>query len=1263
MRQASSKIKISLIVSAVAVACLLIAQISMCVEVARADEGQSGLTDVALPPWDKWVFSPGNVTWKPDITHSPEAITLSLPAMSEGQYYSSFAVTIPLEPNSLYEFSSLVESNRDTQKDVIRLYESKSNRRWFGQIKKGSRAVLRTFITGEDGGTLEIALLAGNSSFEREAQVVTFSDVLLRKAPLAELEMARRLTTRDTAYKTHLSARRFKNRRVLDKTMSDFRPLPLAEKFRVPQTQYTFSPDELPQPEPEKLKGWKADKSVVRRLPYPFFTAFTIPSDACGTSNLEDTLLSSSSFFREYGLDFSGSFFAHGVISGQQPTFFNSDSQDFTSNPAILDKIKESKLFTMLTMYYRGWLDHLHSWSTGNLRTYSLLDSPVTVSCPKADKTEIVLWPFVRSKIKGLAAELSISPGVEGFCLDLEDNFGRTWQMRWNWEPVDESTSSVWDISDKNMEEINAGPSFLHFDQETFSSYPTMPVVEWIESASISVRGTPGATVKVNSIVPFNPTRAMIQQQAQLMTQANILPCAWTYHGGFSAWHNLLPTSLVAPQRTARTDGRKYSRVPRGGQIGTPAYCADIVGQFGCRMLNGVIGIGRYPAEFAQGSEEDLAVRPRVFTSPDGSRFFLTGRDRIRPEQCAVPMVSGFGQRHSDIGSQIPEFFRRFSDYGQYGYHYTHFNMDEGKAFSPEITGSVRMHEVRRHHPYAVKALELASNLTYNLDGNREFWQRPWIGPFSVLLRHQYMMRQLPKHVRLEGDTIHVSPWDDELDGKQFPDMKFVTQDLHGATFYVPDSAKARVYVAGREITNLKRNPEDFTARQSVTIIDTSAPTSVFDEVDFYERNGRMFRQGVSYYLQMRNAYTGRYSMEIQADSDGGGEATWEPFALNSYETGFLRFAYRKNNPDSKITIRWTSQTDPDAQFVVTEGDLAGRQGWEIPHRKDTEYHEVIVDYVDMQSPASGDKKLPRCQIDTFSFGLTDCDKGDSAFFDRVEFLGVRGVRPTAPQRGVVISGQVDPAEDGLAVTLEVDGQTRTTTTGNGGWYWFMDVPRDAVFTLVCSKEGIPYYPARGRVLQAVKNDVEYHVNMADRRCNSIPRSFDMLEGHSGKVESWMAPKNTSPPKELKEAYGSRVLPHSKVFYAGNVGWDLQYLNEFQSNNMGFYDKDRRSQRPDKAFRIMLVGACWAEGSQTAIGHHYGTVLESMLRRQTGRNVEVIVVATSNATIGTNSETTDKLIGLFEPDVMVLMSNYYATEPINGSINQKIVGWDPKHSP
>jgi hypothetical protein len=41
---------------------------------------------------------------------------------------------------------------------------------------------------------------------------------------------------------------------------------------------------------------------------------------------------------------------------------------------------------------------------------------------------------------------------------------------------------------------------------------------------------------------------------------------------------------------------------------------------------------------------------------------------------------------------------------------------------------------------------------------------------------------------------------------------------LQGITFYVADSAKARVFIGGKELDRIQRNGPDHTGRESVTI-------------------------------------------------------------------------------------------------------------------------------------------------------------------------------------------------------------------------------------------------------------------------------------------------------------------------------------------------------------------------------------------------------------------------------------------------------------
>ena len=67
-----------------------------------------------------------------------------------------------------------------------------------------------------------------------------------------------------------------------------------------------------------------------------------------------------------------------------------------------------------------------------------------------------------------------------------------------------------------------------------------------------------------------------------------------------------------------------------------------------------------------------------------------------------------------------------------------------------------------------------------------------------------------------------------------------------------------------------------------------------------------------------------------------------------------------------------------------------------------------------------------------------------------------------------------------------VDG-TREAITQRGGWYFFYDVPRDAVAEITFERAGIRYSPIRGRLLQVDRNDLEYHIFALDPRSPTVP--------------------------------------------------------------------------------------------------------------------------------------------------------------------------------
>jgi len=89
-------------------------------------------------------------------------------------------------------------------------------------------------------------------------------------------------------------------------------------------------------------------------------------------------------------------------------------------------------------------------------------------------------------------------------------------------------------------------------------------------------------------------------------------------------------------------------------------------------------------------------------------------------------------------------------------------------------------------------------------------------------------------------------------------------------------------------------------------------------------------------------------------------------------------------------------------------------------------------------------------------------------------------VRPHDGQ-GVVVGGRLNPPEDGKRITLIVDGRLRRTVTSRGGWFMFTGVPRDAVGQIAYKRASTVFHPWRGRVFQAARNDLEYHIYAAQK--------------------------------------------------------------------------------------------------------------------------------------------------------------------------------------
>jgi len=87
----------------------------------------------------------------------------------------------------------------------------------------------------------------------------------------------------------------------------------------------------------------------------------------------------------------------------------------------------------------------------------------------------------------------------------------------------------------------------------------------------------------------------------------------------------------------------------------------------------------------------------------------------------------------------------------------------------------------------------------------------------SRLLNYYVNHKYLKWSYETRGDeiVIKVSRVEEPILGSFVPTV----QDVNGITFYVPHKDRVRIYVGDREIGDIRRNPPDYTGRESITIL------------------------------------------------------------------------------------------------------------------------------------------------------------------------------------------------------------------------------------------------------------------------------------------------------------------------------------------------------------------------------------------------------------------------------------------------------------
>jgi hypothetical protein len=660
----------------------------------------------------------------------------------------------------------------------------------------------------------------------------------------------------------------------------------------------------------------------------------------------------------------------------------------------------------------------------------------------------------------------------------------------------------------------------------------------------------------------------------------------------------------------ALPDTIAWAHVFQGDNPKSPLYWADLLDEHGVEFL------GR-----------DTAVDERLFDIGELTYPYMFNDGRLRYSFHRL-----FSSRNATAKSSweegIPEQFKRLfpllsaAPNGAGGLLYTHWGIPMAKEQFDAIGGEWPLSK-----PTIDGMTEMAGRYYGVLNGARlPLADRWWIAPVYKHLVYSTVRRQVADHafVSANGNDVHIRPFTDPVTNRRIPGQDLAGKRLQAITIYVKDSAKARAFVDGVEFHSFTRNPADETGRQSITFVDNSTPTVIFDEIDLQQRPGTVTQRNARVFPVADGAYAGNRAMEIVTQG-ANGFVEWRPEALTCSRSDAFQFAMRKSAPGVRARIVVTDANDKSWEFAEGDGEAttAGATLARFAATGSDAWSVQTFSFARLEHAANATTFAPWGEIKSVRFGVSG-EQGDSIKFDRVACLRENPL--DQPSQGFRISGQI--SFDGVpAAPTKVEmtwaGKAFETVSDEHGIYAFAQfVPRDALIEVNAISGPIKdrYAPKQGRLIQVTNNIADLDIKVSKEQ-----RAEDL----NGSV-----PAGTTATGQYIKGAGNHYRPGSRFTTTG-----LSNPTEFKAdvflNNLGYIDREHRpGKMSPKAKRIVLLGACNLWGHTESIYHNTATVMESMLRARSSTPIEVMNMSTATQHAGVSWFFYDQLGRDYKPDVV-----------------------------
>jgi hypothetical protein len=437
----------------------------------------------------------------------------------------------------------------------------------------------------------------------------------------------------------------------------------------------------------------------------------------------------------------------------------------------------------------------------------------------------------------------------------------------------------------------------------------------------------------------------------------------------------------------------------------------------------------------------------------------------------------------------------------------------------------------------------------------------------------------------------------------------------------------------------------------------------MIDRVGLYQKNGRVEPYGVEVHqIPVGPISIGKTELHMTEDLS---VLVWFPDRVSMPGESFLTFKLAKNTPEVKkdffigiITDKGPLLFGAKDHFIVQKqsdldlpDDIKNLLSLPVIPWQESEKRQNYTTPPLTNHYKGGDLEAsPHLKVKAI-FIIAQKMKGKVIEIDHFQISNSNLSQNSAKVASLNLLGEVQgakiPAGDYVYLRTE-DNELQKTQINMEGQFVFPDVKVGSVVSIWYPYQAMDHYTQLGRWLSIEPGCENVTIDLSPEYLNVTGALVDP------KSYKFVGKKKPAPQDNDYE-------PHARMAWHGSG--IIQCYESFPfTNNLGYLDRDRRPDNPQKCLRIVHVGGSSSAALQVKTCEKFNILLEQELGIRLGRCVEVISAARDNGDIGTHYKRIKYFSERFKPDLILIENLSGLMMQIQPELLQKLHGFDFEHN-